>query len=613
MAVGIRGSTQLSWVSTSGALTLPAGTTAGDLAVVFCDWPTSGDAGPAASGWRPVKQATWWKLLTAADVSGGLGVWNGRLLGLVVFTGARDINNVSSRRGVRLTEAGAVLLVEGWTDYYTAASTMNPATNRLGSAVKGYRDQYLAWWAVTGLAVGDQSIAYDSNSMGYRAFEVRPAKAPDAPTPTGPSGQVDSTGAVTLTWSPTAPQEGFKVRAKPSSSGTWQYLTSGGALNASEQLVTSAVSSLTCPVGTFTSVPWDWAVSTQNSGNWSAYSASAQFTPTSPPSAAVTLTTTAGSLSAGISWTPTTPTGAETAWQAAILPAALAFSTDAAVWMSPVTAGTATATTVPAQSTWTNGGSYRAWVRVQQTGGMWSAWTSSTAQTISWTPPPAPGSIVVADSAGEGQPLTVTIATIPTSSVSLEVESSPDQVEWVDLATVALPNATEVVPNPVAPYLVAQFYRTRVWATVSGVLVPSAWVVSTAVATTDQGAYLVDPDDVTDYLHVELYQDSPRALVQGVTVAYGLGSDRPMTTRTPPAGEAGSTTLATLTAAKRAAVVTWLSTRDSWLFRWPPESAGSAVEDSAPTLMALADRVSWTRFLQRPRQERFVSFDWVEA
>ena len=609
MAVALRGHQQLAWGT--AALSWPSGTAAGDVAVVWCDWP---DDGPSNSGWQLVKWATWWKVLTAADITNGPGTWAGRLRGLVVASGCRGLGSVSAQRGVTLSEAGAALLTEGWTDYYTDASTLTPATNRLGTAVKAYRDQYCAWWFVAGLAVGYQQVARDSNALGYRSFELLPTKGPNPPTLGGPSGQVDASQSISLSWTHNSsaglPQEGFRVRVKPSSSGTWQYLKADGTLSPTEVSVSSGVSMLTIPTGVLSSVAWDWAVATSDSGLWSSYSSAMQITPTSPPTVAATLSTTAGDLSPDVLWTPTTPGGSQTAWQAAV--AASGMGVGQAVWMSPVTAGTAVRTVCPAQE-WTNGAAYQAYVRVQQTGGLWSAWTASTAQTVSWTPPSTPASITVTD----GTPLTVTLTGIPTADV-LQVQSSTNGTDWTALASIALPNATEAVKNPLAGFGVATFYRARIGVTTEGVTLYSAWITSGAVASTDKGTYLVAADNVAQFLPVKVGPRPARGLAQGVAVMYPLAAPgvpaKPRTDRTPTAGWVGRLTVTALRRADWQALVTWLTTRGSWRVRWAPEIDPDGVwQDAGWTAMALADRLAVADFVSRAHTGRDITFDWVEA
>ena len=158
--------------------------------------------------------------------------------------------------------------------------------------------------------------------------------------------------------------------------------------------------------------------------------------------------------------------------------------------------------------------------------------------------------------------------------------------------------------------LVARTYRARSYAVVDGVRLASAWVTSSEMASSDRGAYLVGDDGA--WLAVDLYDDASRTVVQGVSVSYGLGSTTARVDRTVAAGERGSSSIDTETAADRAAVVEWLTTRDQWTIRWfverDPSGAWTAVAD---TRMGLASPVGVSRWDQLAITERNVAFDWV--
>lgn len=606
MAVTQRGDVQLAW-NAAGALAWPAGTVAGDLAVIWSDWPLSG---PGGGGWSYLNSATWWKRLTAADIAaGGPGVVAGKLRGLVVLAGSRGIGAVTSQRGAKVTEAGGGVLVEGWTDYWTKAVGLGPAANRLGSDIRGYQNQWCAWWLLVGVSTGYRAVDYDGDSMGYRAYELLPIKAPDAPTVIGPSGDVDITQPVTIHWAHNSDEDQalYQIRIRKSADSTWQYVQANGTLGGLAQIA-SSVQQATINAG-LTSEALVYQVSTGNLGSLTSdWSALTTIIPVTPPSVVPVLTTTPESTAVAVSWSSTTPRGLQTAWQAAVAPAG---ATPAqAVWTSPVTAGTSTATQSPPLATWTNGGSYQAWVRVQQTGGTWSQWTPSTVKTVSWTPPTAPTSITVTD----GSPLTITVGGIVSTASILEVQSSPDGVEWSTVRRMDLPNAVETVPNPLAAYDVPTRYRARILApSAEGVDLPSAWITAVApVASTDVDAYLVDCDD---WLRVTVTASGQRAVAQGLSVTYGLGASGPSVDRTPTAGQTGTTTVRVDDVLSREILIDWLTTRDSWWLRWSPEVGKAdypARHGEPPTRMALSAQVQisrWAVFYQA----REITWSWVEV
>ena len=335
------------------------------------------------------------------------------------------------------------------------------------------------------------------------------------------------------------------------------------------------------------------------------------FTPTAPPTVVVTLTTGAGDLSPLVSWVPTTPAGSQIAWEARI--ALSGQPASAAVWpaVPTVTGGSATQTVCPPRGDWTNGGSYVAWVRIQQTGGLWSAWTASTAQTISWTAPTAPSSVVAA----AGEPPTVTVSGIPAGSSVLTVQMSTGD----PVLTLVSPGSTVVALSPLHPYGAARTYRARIERVIDGVSLPSAWVYSSSVTSTDTNAYLADVDSPSDCLQVGFEEDSPHTLVQGVMVSYPLAdvtqdAPLPITQKTPPAGWAGGMKLLCRHQAQRALIIAWLSTRKKWWFRWPPDlDPDTGMVDEPPICMTLADQAKRDRFHQQASTVRDISFDWVQA
>ena len=335
------------------------------------------------------------------------------------------------------------------------------------------------------------------------------------------------------------------------------------------------------------------------------------FTPTAPPSVVVTLTTGAGDLSPLVSWVPTTPAGSQIAWEARI--ALSGQPASAAVWptVPTVNSGAATQTVCPPRGDWTNGGSYVAWVRIQQTGGLWSAWTASAAQPISWTPPPAPSSVVAA----AGEPPTVTVYGIPAGSSVLTVQMSTGD----PVLTLVSPGSTVVALSPLHPYGAARTYRARIEQVIDGVSLPSAWVYSSSVTSTDMKSYLADVDSPSDCIQVGVREDSSHTLVQGVMVSYPLAdvtqdAPLPITQKTPPAGWAGGMTLLCRNQAQRDQAIAWLSTRKRWWVRWSPDrDPDTGMVDEPPICMTLADEMQKKRFAQASSTLRGITFDWVQA
>jgi hypothetical protein len=282
------------------------------------------------------------------------------------------------------------------------------------------------------------------------------------------------------------------------------------------------------------------------------------------------------------------------------------------VWDSQVASGADLSVAVPAPggdgwtegAEWTNGGTYYAWVDVQQDGGLWSASTKDNATfTISWTPPAAPSSVTAANQTSG--PLLVTVAGV-TGVDAVQVQSSTDDgTSWSEVAT-AVPSGSAVTVQRPTRYGVDVRFRARTADTIDGMQLWSAWTAMAAdVTPTDRGAYLIDPDDGADWLAIRVRQDAARERVQGVSVWYGAGADRAVVDRAPAAGWAGKTTLLVSTAVERAALLAWLDSHPTFWLHWNPERYGASTTAEEPTLMALSDSVS----LARPRE---VPIAWVE-
>ena len=90
MAVGLRGYTQVSIANIGTSVSWPAGSAAGDLALVHCDGSYANN-GPQTSGWTPCGRKSHWKILTSTDVATALVV-NASHVKLQVFTGARGLS-----------------------------------------------------------------------------------------------------------------------------------------------------------------------------------------------------------------------------------------------------------------------------------------------------------------------------------------------------------------------------------------------------------------------------------------------------------------------------------------------------------------------------------------
>lgn len=433
MAVALRGYTQ-GTTQSSGIVSIawPAGTIAGDLAVLVAqDYSTNG---PQATGWTAVGRGVWYKRVTSTDIAGNLSV-KGRTTFLQTFSGADRIGAWRNSEGMTLSKAGAGLFVDGWGPRWV--TTIDPgSTDRLGNQIRLITDNTPnAVWFRTATTTGWRALQDHDDDCSYVAYEILPTAGPNAPTLIAPASgaSVDNATPISLTWQHNsnsgATQEAAQVQIRAVGSGTWSYVKTDGTLTTVATTLTQSAASATINAGVLTNgTAYEWRVATQDFGVMGAFAATRTFTPVIPPVVnSITVTSTAGSLTPTIAWTRTANVGSPEAWQVRVSNAADATS-DTPLWDSGIIAGQAVQTTAPATTDWTNGASLYAWVRVAQTGGLWSPWTKDdNAFTVSWTPPASPAT-VTATNVADG-PIQVAVTGIPVGH-STYLEMSYDGQTW---------------------------------------------------------------------------------------------------------------------------------------------------------------------------------------
>ena len=464
--------------NSGGTVTIswPAGTVAGDLAVAEIDNAKPAPPGP---GWLTVARNVYAKVVTAADLSAGSFQVKSTLYGLVVFANAAKTGRVTWQNGVKV-EAGGAGLFLAWSDSYDNVSEMGSPTGQIGSIVKDYRN---AWSSMAVRLAGSagylQSTANPPHSI---SVEIVPTAAPPAPLLSAPAAgqEVERTAPITLVWSHQGQglQEAYRVSVRAVGAGSWSYLTSSGTLSGSLQTVAGSAQSATINASTLTAgQAYEWQVATQENGSFSAYSTTRQFSPQNLPSvSSVTPSVTAGRLAGTVSWAAAATAGTLSAWQLAVTPSAQT-APDSPMYLTPITAGSSSTTSIPVLN-WTNGASYKAWVRVQQSGGLWSPWTSGTF-TVTWTPPAAPTGVAGLDS----RPMRANVTGVPAGK-DVEAQWSVDGgLTWSPLGYQVAPGTTAVFDHPLAPYGVAVSFRARSLEILDGVGIPSAWTVQSVVST----------------------------------------------------------------------------------------------------------------------------------
>ena len=600
MAVGLRGYTQGSVANVGTSIAWPAGSAAGDLALVHCGGRYSNN-GPQTAGWTPCGHKSYWKILTSADVATALIV-NASHVKLQVLTGAKGIGRTSTQNGLTVQGAGSYLYVES----ARSASSIAPATYRLGAE---WQDENGYWQAAYALASGAGWAAIPSMGSGATSYsyEVFPASAPSTPILTTPDAgaSVDQTLALTFGWDHQSSfaQTGRRVRL--TTGATIRWIDGAGALQTTEQSVSTALTTATLNASALTAgAAYTWAVATQDANGWSAYSAERSVNPIAPPTiSSVTVSSPAGDLSPTVTWAATAGSGVLTAHQVWICNAADTDPTVAPLWTSGVLANTVSPDTAPATVAWTNGASLKAWVRVWQTGGVYRT-LSSAAFTVSWTPPATP---TVTASAASSPP-TVSVSGV-TSGNTVEVQQQLDGINWTPLTTrVAAGTSIAGIPSPLAATGTSVSFRARQATTVDGVLMQSAWSTVASITATPAGCYVVDDTDRSTYLIAHFYALGDREIVQSLSVTYGLGATSARVDRTPEAGERGSVVWVTTTAAERDALLAWLDARTVFWIVFPPEG-GLAVPAKR---VARTTPRSWERLAQVAIPHRHIPMSWVE-
>jgi hypothetical protein len=276
------------------------------------------------------------------------------------------------------------------------------------------------------------------------------------------------------------------------------------------------------------------------------------------------------------------------------------------MYLTPITAGSSSTTSIPVLD-WTNGSSYKAWVEVQQSGGLWSPWTSGTF-TVSWTPPTAPTGVAGLDS----RPMQVNVTGVPAGK-DVEAQWSVDGgTSWAALGYQVAPGTTASFDHPLAPYGVSVLFRARSLEILDGVGIPSSWTVAgSGVVSTDAGSYFVT--DEGSWLAVTVADAGSVEYVQGVQVSYGMGADGARVDRSPVQGSRGSLRLDTATKEASAALVSWITSVEVWAHRAHPETGDDGVvRDAGVQRMSPAKAVTAARPVQALIEDRHVSFDWVE-
>ena len=606
MAVALRGYTQ-GGKDADGYVSLawPAGTVAGDLAVVHCGGSVS-NLGPQASGWTAAGYKVWYKIVTAADIAANLPVKATHHF-LQTFTGAVAVGRTSAQSSVQLSVAGAGHFLHG------SRSVANVAVENsmiLGTEYTDNGGDYQAAHFRPATAAGTSVIAVNSGTL-VNSYEILPSAGPSAPALVAPSSAAhwDAATACPLSWSHNSnaglSQSHYKVKIVYGA--TTRYLTAAGTLTATETAVSSTATGATIAASQMAAgTTYTWSVATSEDGVlYSSYSSGRTIVVENKPTVgSITPTAAAGDLTPSVAWTATANVGALEAYRVWISPSAHTSPHTGPLYDSGILVGSATSLAIPVCD-WTNGATLYAWVEVWQTGGLSSGPTKDDATfAVTWTPPSA-----VTCSAATGSPTVVTVGSI-TSGNGIQVEMSTDAgATYTLVADIAAPGTSKAVNVALTTYGVSTLFRARQYATVDDTQLYSAWTVAGAITPNDNAAYFIDPTDPSTYLVARIMDDGARELVQGVTTSYGLGASGPRVDFSPTAKLAGSMTCRTITEAEHVALVAWLTARETFIVRWPPASGTNL----PPTTITRNSPVGYARVVQAAFARRDTSFAWVES
>lgn len=600
--------------STTGSVELawPAGSAAGQLAVAIVE-----DRVAPSTAWNSEAPGIYSKRVTAGDLSAPLTVQSS--IGALIVCSASGGVGVGRDSYRCTTQAGEIALWFGWmSPRYSGA--IAAATYRRGSEVSDPEDGWKhALFARETASAGTYDPGSVNSRSSWTSLVILSQSAPLPPTWLSPTSgsAVDRTAVTVLSFdhnsSAGLTMDQCRVQIRPVG-GSWSYVAADGTLSGTSVDLTQSVGSVSIAAAQLTAnTTYEVQALTHDAGGWSSATGTLTIVARTPPTLTVSLATAAGDMTPTVTVTPTLGYGAQQS-----LEVRLTRSTDtheSALVDSGLIVGAETSWTPTAAEVldadgvlqWVNGGQIKAWARIRDAA-LPSAWTASTAQTTSWTAPPAPSAITVTD----GTPLAVGVSGIPAASVGLsfEVETSTDV--WEALASRTGDVGTMSLPVPLAPYDAARRYRVRSWESVDGVWLPSAWVTSSAVASTDRDAYLVAVDG-SAYLAAGVFEDGPRVPVQGRTASIGLGATRARIDVTESAGWRGSMSIDVETEAEHDALVEWLTTREAWIVRWPVERTLSGEWAArADTRMGLPQGLQSSRWDQLAITPRNVAFDWIE-
>lgn len=588
----------------------PAGTRVGDLALRFT-------VGSQASlkGWvsasSDTSMAVATRTLTAADLDASPAVSDNDSV-VVVFRGALGVGRSSQGRfgSISVAAGGAAFFAftaRRWQDTsdYSVVGVTPVATHMTG------KERLFQYFGCAGysLVPAAATVTAKTNWVGvFRSeqglsLEITPLPGPYPPTLLTPSAGADTRAdALSLVWRHQPPvvggvQDGAEVQLR-SSGGEWQYVTAAGSLTSAVTTLDTSTQLLAVTASLTLNGLYEWRVRTRQATEWSEWSGVQSFTPTTAPVAVVTAPagTVTDNLRPVVSWTRTLGKGVQTGFEVTITGPGVQYS-------SGQISGNDSSLQTPVQA-FQRGGSYTFAVRVRQTGGLWSAAAAVTRQ-VTWTPPPTP--VVYGYDVAPG----VRVEVITAPDTRFQVERLDGDI-WVEVGSGITPATGRTPGHAYFADVLASYgkslYRARSYKVLDGMDLTSDWSDPAEVPCTDTNAYLVLDSDRSQWLEVDLVEDSGRQIVRAGAVHYPLTADHPTVDYGPVQGLEGTLGLRTWSEAETEMLANLLLTNAPLIFRYPPdEGVGLRYQ----RLALKPDSLPTERAHQQDLGVRVTTFGWV--
>lgn len=423
--------------NTVWTVTLPS-FQAGDVVVVDFWGPFNGALVNTPSGWTQIAQdntggggagtgqclARYYRVMQAGDsstvtwtatygapwtwvASSWLGVNNASPI-----DGNGAVSRTATTNGVT-TGHGSAMLLPMWTNNTAFSILSNP----VGTTRVAYATSTDTWsrgvdtesklagtaGAVAGIAMPDTNNTWQASHL----FALNAQAPPLAPTPTNPAPASSQNLAAGFTFNWTynpatsgVAQTAYAFRRKVGA-GAYEWWNAGTlAWQSTEIFNTSTTPAVTFGSGKWTNgTAYTWSVATQDSNGTGAYSADTAVTGSTPPVVTVTgPPNPVAGATPSVTWTEVLQAGSvQTAYRVVIESGAFGATpgSGVTVWDSGVVLSTALSATVGVALA--NGGSYRAFVIVTQTGAQSSPWTTRDF-TVTYNTPGTPSIVAVWDS-----------------------------------------------------------------------------------------------------------------------------------------------------------------------------------------------------------------------